>query len=292
MIDANMRRTRLRSLAPAALLKNTRLRPTSWRCQQGVSEGTDRARSIGMKHFVATTGLALLLACAPSSAATITLTPQTYGFYDPSMSNHFELSPIHAGPGTTANFAEVGRENFGYPTGDYAATIEFLIPTLPIDATLSSLSLTIATLGGNIIHDVQLRSYFAATTGPDPDRIFAGSNLTNNLNLNPSVVTTDLIGTPTVNYLEDNPGQYLGFSFRETNPTNCPEYACNSVKTIGSTGDPDYYTLPVLTFSYDVPAPPPPSAPVPEPSSWTMMLGGFGCVGGAMRRRRKAEVFG
>ena len=31
-------------------------------------------------------------------------------------------------------------------------------------------------------------------------------------------------------------------------------------------------------------------APVPEPTSWAMMLGGFGLVGGAMRARRKAAV--
>ncbi|SIO16668.1 PEP-CTERM protein-sorting domain-containing protein [Parasphingorhabdus marina DSM 22363] len=29
------------------------------------------------------------------------------------------------------------------------------------------------------------------------------------------------------------------------------------------------------------------TAPVPEPSTWAMMIGGFGLVGGAMRRRRK-----
>jgi len=246
----------------------------------------------GVIGFSGTLGSAVagLLACAPAAATTITITPETYGFYDPSMSNHFQLSPFHAGAGTTANFAQVGRQIVGYPTGDYAATIEFLIPTLPDDATLIGFSLTITSLGGNVIHDVQLRSYFAATSGPDPDRIFAGSNLTNYLDLNPPVVTTDLLGTPTVNYLEDNPGQFLGFSFRETDPTNCPQYACNSLKTIGSTGDPDYYTLPMLTITYDVPVPPPPSSPAPEPASWAMMVGGFGIIGAAMRARRKNAI--
>lgn len=32
------------------------------------------------------------------------------------------------------------------------------------------------------------------------------------------------------------------------------------------------------------------TAPVPEPASWALMLGGFGLVGGAMRSRRKAAV--
>jgi len=31
-------------------------------------------------------------------------------------------------------------------------------------------------------------------------------------------------------------------------------------------------------------------SPVPEPASWAMMIGGFGLVGGAMRRRRSAAV--
>ena len=232
-----------------------------------------------------------LLAGAPAAATTITLTPETYGYYDPTMSDHYRQSPLHAGPGT-ANFAQVGRRNVGYPMGDYAATLKFLIPIIPADATLTQLTLTItpdANGGGDTIHDVQLRSYFAASTGPDPDRIFAGSNLTNYFNLNSPVVTTDLLGTPTVNYVYDNPGQYLGFSLRETDPISCTLYSCNSVKTIGSTGDPGFYTLPVLTISYDVPLPPPPPAPVPEPSGWALMLGGLAswavrCAGDAERQ--------
>ena len=35
----------------------------------------------------------------------------------------------------------------------------------------------------------------------------------------------------------------------------------------------------------------PPVAAVPEPATWAMMIGGFGLVGGAMRRRRATTVF-
>jgi hypothetical protein len=35
----------------------------------------------------------------------------------------------------------------------------------------------------------------------------------------------------------------------------------------------------------------PPSSDVPEPASWAMMIGGFGLVGAAMRRRRVAVRF-
>ena len=34
------------------------------------------------------------------------------------------------------------------------------------------------------------------------------------------------------------------------------------------------------------------TAAVPEPASWALMIGGFGLVGGAMRKRRTAIVFG
>jgi hypothetical protein len=42
-----------------------------------------------------------------------------------------------------------------------------------------------------------------------------------------------------------------------------------------------------LTYTYDAAVIPPPSD-VPEPSSWALMLGGFGLVGAAMRRRPRA----
>jgi hypothetical protein len=35
----------------------------------------------------------------------------------------------------------------------------------------------------------------------------------------------------------------------------------------------------------------PPAAAVPEPATWAMMIGGFGLVGGALRRRRTGTVF-
>jgi hypothetical protein len=39
----------------------------------------------------------------------------------------------------------------------------------------------------------------------------------------------------------------------------------------------------------DIPAISIPGA-VPEPATWLMMLGGFGAIGGTMRRRREAKV--
>ena len=37
---------------------------------------------------------------------------------------------------------------------------------------------------------------------------------------------------------------------------------------------------------------PPPNGAVPEPSTWAMLLLGFGAVGGAMRSRRRQKVGG
>lgn len=39
------------------------------------------------------------------------------------------------------------------------------------------------------------------------------------------------------------------------------------------------------------PAPPPPPAAVPEPSSWAMLVAGFGLIGGALRQRRRANLW-
>ncbi|UAK23692.1 PEPxxWA-CTERM sorting domain-containing protein [Sphingomonas nostoxanthinifaciens] len=252
-----------------------------------------RLHKVQSSYVLAVTSV-VLAAATPAGATTTTImiTPETYGYYDPSETGNFGLSPFHGGA-AIANYSQVGRAAGSSFAGDYAATIEFLIPSVPINAVITGLSLTVTSQFGTHINDVQLRSYFAATTVADPSRIYAGSNLTNFFDLNPAVTSTDLLGTPTVNYLEDNPGLYLGFSFRETNPIS-PRFCVTtcSPKTIGSTGDPSFYTLPVLTVSYEIPAPPPPPPPsaVPEPSTWLMMLGGFALAGSAARRRQRVAA--
>jgi hypothetical protein len=38
------------------------------------------------------------------------------------------------------------------------------------------------------------------------------------------------------------------------------------------------------------PPPPPPPLAVPEPETWVMLVGGFGLIGGVLRRRREGAV--
>lgn len=47
---------------------------------------------------------------------------------------------------------------------------------------------------------------------------------------------------------------------------------------------------PVLVESPIAPEAGVPTSAVPEPASWAMMLGGFGLIGGALRRRGMARV--
>ncbi|WP_253717463.1 PEPxxWA-CTERM sorting domain-containing protein [Sphingomonas sp. AP4-R1] len=54
----------------------------------------------------------------------------------------------------------------------------------------------------------------------------------------------------------------------------------------------DALSLIVAQFSLPVGAAPPAPSPVPEPASWAMFIGGFGLIGGAMRRRRVSVRFG
>ena len=236
----------------------------------------------GLKVAFATT--LGLIATAPAIAmTTITLTtPVDHTYYKAPGSSQFSAnSPLNSNNG-----AAVGRFSDSSPTvnGDYASTMEFLIPALPSDATITGLTLTLHPFPqidghGNFgLGDVQLRSYVAANTASDPNRLFAGNNLTNYFDLNAHVVTADLLrgplAGPTVNYVYADPGQYLGFAFRETSAIgNCT--ICTSYTTL----DFPPVTNATLTITYEVPA-------VPEPATWAMFIVGCGLVGAAVRRDR------
>ncbi len=69
----------------------------------------------------------------------------------------------------------------------------------------------------------------------------------------------------------------------------------DNLYSIGATGPDNYQLIPSLNNQYE------PtvtgnisvrqiSSPAPEPASWAMMLGGFGAIGGALRRRQVASL--
>ncbi|MDO6414287.1 PEPxxWA-CTERM sorting domain-containing protein [Sphingomonas sp. BIUV-7] len=241
-----------------------------------------------MKRLSVATALAavfgIVIGAPVAAATTITLTGAHYIYYAPGNSESFSTNgPLGNGAGAVGRFSDSSTL-----TGNYATTLEFLIPTIPSDMDITSLSLTLQPSpqvdghGNTGLGAVQFRSYLAANTGSDATRLFAGNNLTNNLDLNHPLVIADLFGGPTVNYVYNGPGQYLGFAFRETNPCT----SCTSFTTLDFPGA----TQAVLSITYDTPTPPPtiPSA-IPEPATWAMFIGGFGLIGVGMRRRQRVS---
>lgn len=80
-------------------------------------------------------------------------------------------------------------------------------------------------------------------------------------------------------------GQQYTLSFWLANPSSGSPYSQtgNGIDVLAYAGA----DLPGGTIII-TPAPPPPS--VPEPATWATMVGGFGLIGGALRRRRRISV--
>lgn len=66
-------------------------------------------------------------------------------------------------------------------------------------------------------------------------------------------------------------------------------FALSGAQTDTFTGTPSIGAAATLTYNYDL-APPPPPPSVPEPTSWLMMLAGFGALGMVMRRRPRTSI--
>ena len=87
----------------------------------------------------------------------------------------------------------------------------------------------------------------------------------------------------------------LGFNQLSTQTTNLPQFGGNML-TFGNSSTTGLilqfsnfgsFAIDNLSFSVDAAA----SGAVPEPATWAMMIGGFGAVGGVMRRvRRRAPA--
>ncbi len=215
----------------------------------------------------------------PAAATTNSITPQTWAFLDPTFSNNFHLNTTHPYQVTAAIVGELRPTIYQAVNGDYAAILEFALPTLPSGAILTSLSVAVVAFDGRL-GDVQLSTYVAATAAGNPARLFTGKVITNSYKPLRTGTTTDLTGVYAVSYLKANAGSYLRFSVRETN-THCGSFDCRPYDSLGSNSDPTDYPLPILTLAYNVP-PPPPATPVPEPSSQTLMIAGLRLVGAAV----------
>jgi hypothetical protein len=87
----------------------------------------------------------------------------------------------------------------------------------------------------------------------------------------------DLITSHTFDLYSDTGFQFLGFTWTQTG-SGVPAFSFRDADNDGVT----WPTLDNLVIGI--------ANPVPEPASWALMLGGFGLVGGALRRRAGAVV--
>ncbi len=250
----------------------------------GVRRGLDQ----GPLLIVAALAVCAAAAAPAAASTTIDITGETWGYFDHNFGSNFKLYT------PDPRRAAVGRlkPSVNLPTdGDYAATMEFFVPTLPSNAIITGLDLKIEGLGSSAGR-IALTTYIASTSIGDPDRLFLGNLLTDNyVQAAGGVTTTDLTTTNVPNYFQALAGRYIGFSLREIS-RSCSPLDCFTVNVLGNVSAPDLYPLPVLSVTYDLPEPPPPLGAVPEPATWAMMIMGFGLSGAALRSRRRRPLQG
>lgn len=243
----------------------------------------------GLRLLCAALLIGPLLGAAPAAAATITLTPQVWTFRAPNYDGNYQATEtLFGGPsyGTVGRYGLPGNNGeVEYPPtdGDYASTLEFLLPDLPDNAVVTNAALSILSTFNQFGGDIEVRAYVAATTERDPTRLNRGGYLTTFNGTLPRGETfapfdvTDI----TAFTLQNLPaGTYLGFSFRQV--------ACSRNCRMELGFGADISPRPVLSITYDVADPP--MAAVPEPTTWSLMIGGFGLAGAAVRRRRSADA--
>jgi hypothetical protein len=214
--------------------------------------------------------------------------------------------------GTAASAAATGTVVFSQPTGTVAGNVS--IPaylTVSLDAASSAIQ---TDASGNVISGVTNADLIAA--GIDP-ALVASSDVNNSFSCS-GTFTAVCTGGPPYDFsfafgdgsltfpanLDIEPGTSTQFLFGTFTPTggsapagsyifyDASIYAQYYDAAGNHLGDVQFFDTCAAqdascAFQRDVTAA---AAAVPEPASWALMLSGFGLMGGALRRQRKAKV--
>jgi len=114
-----------------------------------------------------------------------------------------------------------------------------------------------------------------------PQNGLGSGNFSTSFTVNTNKFTlTDILFNGTSYFSQVTTGSH-GWSLSIDNPLTITAFAQNTLEIVGKVKGINGYSG-NLTFAATV---------VPEASTWAMMLGGFGLVGGAMRRKRMAVTF-
>jgi hypothetical protein len=235
---------------------------------------------------------ATVLCQAPASASTtVTIGGEVKAYVARDYSqNYTEVSSF---PG----IAYVGIFTSGrYPEKDgrMAATFDFLAPTLPTSAVVTSAKLIFKnyeTFEGPNVYEVD--TYTAPSSIVDPARANVRTPATTfQLYVSADPFQVDVTSALLANLAASPSYPDIGFSIRQI-ADNCgasgnfndgyPGYDCSA-----RFGDTSVYEQPLLSITYDIASPPPPVSTVPEPANWAMLAVAFGLVGAGRRRWRRA----
>lgn len=150
-------------------------------------------------------------------------------------------------------------------------------PATPITFTLSTSKNAVGSLSGN----------YAANTGNDAQLFYSGV-------LTPGAGWITFTGISPFHY-DPNAGDLLveidnqSATYDWSTITSAYNWDPRAQRAFTIAGCCSWVDSPGYAFNtrFDVSAAP---APAPEPASWALMLGGFGAIGAAMRRRQRAAI--
>ena len=247
-----------------------------------------------MRGFVSLIAATAALAAAlPASAATIMFnsggTGNTAGrtFTEGSVSVRVTGWSLYNGVASAASLGQwdygLGVSNGGrdeHTIDNNGSKIDFVLLSFNTAVTLKTATFTTGWFGFN---DTDASISYASLNYAATGTAYNGSGAAI-LNAAGAQLTSNLYSSASVGR--------SGNSTRNVNPT----LVTSNVWLIAAKiGDVDTYrdSFKLKGLTYDLPPVPPPpggGGPVPEPSTWAMLILGMGMVGGAMRRRTRAKL--